>query len=89
MVPARSAVSTRSRISVLRCRDCLRIQKIIPVTKATAMIDMMPPKPSCASCESDREVRVRNPPTAPLSATAAPTPIHIGANERRWPLRMR
>ena len=66
-------------------RAVRRIQKTIQVTKPTAMIDMNPPKASCARKLRFCDVNVRIAPKPRLSAIAAPMPVQIGTRESRRP----
>ncbi len=63
-----------------------RIQKIIQVTKQTAMIDIRPPNRSCASKLRLREVKVSSAPNASDRAIAALTPNQIGRSRSRCPV---
>ena len=63
-----------------------RIQKIIQVTKPTAMIDMMPPKRSCASKLRSLEVKVSSAPNAERDRQRQATPSQIARSRSRRPV---
>jgi hypothetical protein len=88
-VPIATALSIRSSNSDLIERAVRRIQKIIQVTKATAISDITPPKPSATRGESVADENVSNAPTTRLAAMAAPTPAQIAGSRSRRPVRIR
>jgi hypothetical protein len=65
------------------------IQKTIQVTKPTAMIDMTPPKASCAVKLIRAEEKVSSAPKAREITTATPTPSQMAPTLARCPLRTR
>ncbi len=82
--PILSASSILPRNSAAIVLAALRIQKIIPVTNATAMIDMPPPNASCCSNVMPAALKVMIAPAATDSAvaTATPTQTHLSAYRR-------
>ena len=74
--PIWMALSRRPRSSAEMERAARRIQKIIQVTKPTAMIERPPPNASCASNVSACWARVNASVTPTLTATAIATPSH-------------
>ena len=82
--PILIASSSLPRSSAEMVRAVRRIQKIIHVTKPTAMIDSEPPSASCASNVSACWVSASTRVTPTLIATAIPTPSHtLGSTWRR------
>ncbi len=82
--PILIAVSSLPRSSLAMVRAVRFIQKIIQVTKPTAMIDKLPPSASWASNVRACWVRASPTVTPTLTAIARPTPIHtLGSTARR------
>ena len=80
--PVRSIASSRTSCSSpLMARACLRIQKIIQVSTATAKIEIAANARSRASPSSDSIDRWMATPAATESAAAAATPPHIGRDQ--------
>ncbi len=84
--PMPMALSRRPCSSPVMLRAVRFIQKIIQVTNPTAMIDMIPPKASCAVKDIRDEVKVSAAPNARLSSTASPTPVHTAGSASRRPV---
>ncbi len=81
--PMSRALSRRPCSSPLKSRAVRFIQKIIQVTKPTAMMDRNPPNASWAWNDIVDDVNVRRAPKVRLSPTASPTPIHTGSSASR------